>query len=96
MKEDVVVGGGGGGFKLRLSSCPVATLDAVGFVSFALADVSLGSLGFEALVFDIIPAAAAPGNRLTTSRDDEFKRVSSFLQKEGAYAVSKEIEKYQR
>ena len=61
MKEDVVVGGGGGGgFELRLSSCPVATLDAVGVVSFALADVSLGSLGFEALVFNSIPVATAP------------------------------------
>ena len=66
MKEDVVDGGGGGGgFELRLSSCPVAQWDAVGVVSFALADVSLGSPGFEALVFNSIPVAAAPGNSLT-------------------------------
>ena len=70
MKEDVVVGGGGGGggFELRLSSCPVATLNAVGVVSFALADVSLGSPGFEALVFNSIPVAAAPGNSLTCQK----------------------------
>ena len=80
----VVVVGGGGGFELRLSSCLVAKMGAVGVVSFALADVSLGSLGFEALVLNSIPVATAPGNRLT-------KILSSphlLFSEEGAYAVS--------
>jgi len=51
----VVVGAGGGGLELRLSPWSMEELDAVDGTSLALAVVSLGSLGFEALVFESIP-----------------------------------------
>ena len=49
--------GGGGGLEERLSLCPTEELDAVDVVSFALAVMSLGALGFEELVFGSIPVA---------------------------------------
>ena len=58
----VVVGPGGGGLEERLSLCPMEDLGAVDVVSFALAVVSLGSLGFEELVSVSITVAMAPGN----------------------------------
>ena len=54
----MVVGLGGGGLELRLSPCPMEELDAVDVVSVALAVASLGSSGFEALVFEPIPVGA--------------------------------------
>ena len=54
----VVVGLGGGGLEPRLSLCPMAELDAVDVVSCALTVVSLGSLGFAALLFEFIPVAS--------------------------------------
>ena len=59
----MVVGFGGGGSQERLSPCPMAELDAVDVGSFTLTVVSLGSPGFEELVFESIPVAAAPGKR---------------------------------
>ena len=56
-----VVGGGGLGLEPRLSLCATEELDAVDVVSSALAVVSLGSLGFEELVFESIPVATALG-----------------------------------
>ena len=61
-------------------------LDAVGVVSFALADVTLGSLGFEALVFNSIPVAAAPSNSLTCQKTIATQS-KSLLFEEGAYGV---------
>ena len=58
----VVVGAGGGGLELRLSPCATEELDAVDVGSFTLTVVSLGSPGFEELVFESIPVATAPGN----------------------------------
>ena len=57
----VVVGAGGGGLELRLSPWSMEELDAVDGTSLALTVVSLGSLGFEALVFESIPVATALG-----------------------------------
>jgi hypothetical protein len=54
---------GGGGLEPRLSPCPMAELDAVDVVSFALAVVlSIGSMGFEELAFESIPVATLVGN----------------------------------
>jgi hypothetical protein len=81
----VVVGFGLGGLELRLSPSPMEELDAVDVVSCALAIISLGSLGFEALVFESIPVARLCGERLNV------RSVLSFffiLTLEGAYAVS--------
>ena len=60
----MVVGSGGGGLEERRSPCPMAGLETVDVVSFALAVGSLGSLEFEAPVFESIPVATtapAPG-----------------------------------
>jgi hypothetical protein len=54
----VVVGPGGGGLEPRLSPCPMEELDAVDDVSCALAVVSLGSLDFNAFVFESIPVSS--------------------------------------
>ena len=52
----MVVGFGlGSGLELRLSPWSMEELDAVDGTSLALTVVSLGSLGFEALVFESIP-----------------------------------------
>ena len=59
----VVVGVvGGGGLEERLSPCATEELDAVGVVSCALPVVSLGSMGFAALLFESIPVATTLGN----------------------------------
>ena len=58
----MVVDLGSGGLEPRLSPCPIEELDAVDVVSFALAVVSLGSMGVEELVFESIPVATALGN----------------------------------
>ena len=52
---------GAGSTHYLLSPCPMEELDAVDVVSVALAVASLGSLGFEVLVFESIPVATAPG-----------------------------------
>ena len=57
----MVGGPGGGGLEERRSPCPMAGLETVDVVSFALAVGSLGSLGFEVLVVESIPVATAPG-----------------------------------
>ena len=65
----MVVGPGGGGLEPRLSPCPMEELDAVGFVSFALAVVlSLGSMGFEELAFESIPLARLSGRLWVMSK----------------------------
>ena len=50
----VVVGLGGDGLRLRLSPCATEELDAVDVVSCAVAVVSLGPLGFEELVSELV------------------------------------------
>ena len=90
----VVVGAGGGGLELRLSPWSMEELDAVDGTSLALTVVSLGSLGFEALVFESIPVERLWATLIVlTSSCSQLEvntiNLSNFL--EGAYAVSRTL-----
>ena len=54
---------GGGGLELRLSPCATEELDAVDVVSCAVAVVSLGPLGFEELVSELVSESMTVARR---------------------------------